>query len=204
MCSATITSRRTSSPTWGGTRWSAGSWRAGRSASLPSVPTVPRPPSAAALFLAESIASAFDLYLVGRLLPTRARVRLRHDAGSPDGGMCRRRRDARAGLLGVARGGRARAGARFRGSAGAAVRRGDRARSRAPASRRPRRPSRASPIAASRRCCTIISSRTGSSMRARMRPARSAATRSPAKWTGPSGKRRFRSTGWTVISSKPP
>jgi hypothetical protein len=39
-------------------------------APLPSVPTVPPPPSAAALFLAESIASAFDLYLVGRLLPT--------------------------------------------------------------------------------------------------------------------------------------
>jgi hypothetical protein len=32
-------------------------------------PTAPSPPSAAALFLAESIASAFDLYLVGRLLP---------------------------------------------------------------------------------------------------------------------------------------
>src|SRR4051794_29667781 len=31
--------------------------------------TAPSPPSAAALFLSESIASAFDLYLVGRLLP---------------------------------------------------------------------------------------------------------------------------------------
>src|SRR4029453_17070196 len=40
-----------------------------RPASLPAGPTAPSPPSAAALFLAESIASAFDLYLVGRLLP---------------------------------------------------------------------------------------------------------------------------------------
>src|SRR3954469_23050927 len=32
-------------------------------------PAAPSPPSVAALFLAESIASAFDLYLVGRLLP---------------------------------------------------------------------------------------------------------------------------------------
>jgi hypothetical protein len=40
-----------------------------RQPSLPSGPTMPSPPSAAALFLAESIASAFDLYLVGRLLP---------------------------------------------------------------------------------------------------------------------------------------
>ncbi len=39
------------------------------SASPPPGPTAPSPPSAAALFLAESIASAFDLYLVGRLLP---------------------------------------------------------------------------------------------------------------------------------------
>jgi len=38
-------------------------------APLPPGPQVPAPPSAAALFLAESIASAFDLYLVGRLLP---------------------------------------------------------------------------------------------------------------------------------------
>src|SRR3982751_327852 len=38
-------------------------------ASPPPVATAPSPPTAAALFLAESIASAFDLYLVGRLLP---------------------------------------------------------------------------------------------------------------------------------------
>ncbi len=39
-----------------------------RSPSLPAG-AAPSPPSAGALFLAESIASAFDLYLVGRLLP---------------------------------------------------------------------------------------------------------------------------------------
>src|SRR6185369_15321590 len=38
-------------------------------ASPPPAATAPSPPSVAALFLAESIASAFDLYLVGRLLP---------------------------------------------------------------------------------------------------------------------------------------
>ena len=43
--------------------------RRGAAASPPPAATGPSPPSVAALFLAESIASAFDLYLVGRLLP---------------------------------------------------------------------------------------------------------------------------------------
>ena len=62
-CCARSTSPPTSSPTSPGTTWSAASsrgWRRRRGrAATP----------ADALFFAESIASAFDLYLVGRLLP---------------------------------------------------------------------------------------------------------------------------------------
>ena len=171
MCSATITSRPTSSPTSGGTRWSAGSWRAGGPGVSAVGPTEPPPPSAAALFLAESIASAFDLYLVGRLVPTAARVRVRHDAGSPRWRNvpatpgCPSRSSRRCSRRSCAEPERA-----FEDLRGAAVRRGDRAAGvprRRPGPGGPRG-LRRSP--ASRRCCTIIGSRTGSSMRARMRP----------------------------------
>ena len=164
----------------------------------------PPPPSAGALFLAESIASAFDLYLVGRLLPNAPEcdfvttqvplmAECAGDAGLPEPAFSALLED-----------GRARAGARVRGSAGAAVRRGERAAGVPRRRAGPRARSKASPIAASRRCCTTTSSRTGSSMRAPTRPARSAATRSPARWTRTCGRRRSRSTGWTVTSSKPP
>ncbi len=60
------------------------------------------PLSADAMFLGEAIASAFDLYLVGRTLPVAPRVRLHHHAGARDQRRGPRRGDVRGGGRGDA------------------------------------------------------------------------------------------------------
>ena len=153
-------------------------------------------PTSAGLFFAESIASAFDLYLVGRLLPRAAdsdflatqvplMAECADNAGLPEAGFAALLEEVTR-----ARSARSKICARCCSTR--------RARS-SPVRRRPRptRRWKSWPATGSRRSCTTTSSRTGSSTRAPTRPARPSRTRSCVGSIERCERRPSRSTGST-------